>query len=44
MEDCLSSLMQVGVSCSANVPSERLQSMTLVISKLQAVKKLYTSK
>ncbi|KAI9116070.1 hypothetical protein K1719_013000 [Acacia pycnantha] len=43
MEDCLSSLMQVGVSCSSNVPSERLQSMTLVVNKLQVIKKLFIS-
>ncbi|XP_028770488.1 putative receptor-like protein kinase At3g47110 [Neltuma alba] len=44
IDDCLSSLMQVGVSCSAHVPSERLQSMTEVVNKLQAIKKLYISK
>ena len=34
IEECLSSLMHVGVSCSANVPLERLQSMTVVVHKL----------
>ena len=43
IEECLSSLMHLGVSCSANVPLERLQSMTVVVNKLQAIKKLYIS-
>lgn len=43
MEECLGSLMQVGVSCSANGPSERLQPMTKIVNTLQAIKNLYIS-
>ncbi|XP_054783416.1 putative receptor-like protein kinase At3g47110 [Prosopis cineraria] len=43
-EDCLSSLMQVGVSCSASLPSERPQTMTVVVNKLQAIKKVYIAR
>ncbi|KHN07494.1 Putative LRR receptor-like serine/threonine-protein kinase [Glycine soja] len=37
MEDCFVSLMQIGVYCSANPPSERM-AITVVINKLHATK------
>ncbi|TKY65864.1 LRR receptor serine/threonine-protein kinase [Spatholobus suberectus] len=37
MEDCFVSLMQIGVSCSANQPSERMP-ITVVVNKLHAIK------
>ncbi|KAL2318854.1 hypothetical protein Fmac_032730 [Flemingia macrophylla] len=38
VEDCFASLMQIGVSCSANLPSERMP-ITVVSNKLHAIKK-----
>ncbi|KAH1242034.1 hypothetical protein AAZX31_07G138800 [Glycine max] len=37
MEDCFVSLMEIGASCSANPPSERMP-ITVVINKLHAIK------
>ncbi|KAK7294680.1 hypothetical protein RJT34_17570 [Clitoria ternatea] len=40
MEDCFVSLMQIGVSCSTTIPSERMP-ITEVINKLHAIKNSY---
>ncbi|XP_061372394.1 putative receptor-like protein kinase At3g47110 [Gastrolobium bilobum] len=40
MEDCIVSLMQIGVSCSVTLPNERLP-MVAVVNKLHAIKNLY---
>ena len=41
MEDCLVSVMQIGVSCSAILPTERLP-MTMIVNKLHAIKNSYS--
>ncbi|KAL9315452.1 hypothetical protein ACSQ67_016453 [Phaseolus vulgaris] len=43
IEDCFVSLMQIGMSCSANPPSERMP-ITVVINKLHTIKNIYTDK
>lgn len=43
MEDCLASLIEIGVTCSQTVPTERLP-MTVVVNKLRAIKSLYMGK
>jgi len=43
IEDCFVSLMQIGISCSANAPSERM-SITVVINKLHTMNNVYTDK
>ncbi|XP_061372393.1 putative receptor-like protein kinase At3g47110 [Gastrolobium bilobum] len=40
MENCLVSVLQIGVSCSATSPSERVP-MTVVVNKLHAIKNSY---
>ena len=40
MLDCLVSVLQIGVSCSATSPSERLP-MTVVVNELHAIKNSY---
>ncbi|MED6139895.1 hypothetical protein PIB30_088237 [Stylosanthes scabra] len=40
MLDCLVLLLQIGVSCSANSPCERLP-MNVVVNKLHAIKNIY---
>lgn len=40
MENCLVSVLQIGVSCSATSPSERMP-MTVVVNKLHAIKDSY---
>jgi hypothetical protein len=37
MENCLVSVLQIGVSCSSNSPSERIP-MNMVVNKLHAIK------
>jgi len=37
MENCLVSVLQIGVSCSSTSPTERIP-MTLVVNKLHAIK------
>ncbi|KAJ1437404.1 Serine/threonine-protein kinase, active site [Sesbania bispinosa] len=39
-EDCIVSLMEIGVSCSATAPSERMP-ISVVVNKLHDIKKLF---
>ncbi|KAE9608034.1 putative non-specific serine/threonine protein kinase [Lupinus albus] len=43
MEDCIASVMQIGVSCSSTSPSERMH-ITGVVNKLQAIKNSFINK
>ncbi|BAT84136.1 hypothetical protein VIGAN_04141700 [Vigna angularis var. angularis] len=43
IEDCFVSLMQIGMSCSANAPDERMP-ITVVINKLHTIRNVYTDK
>ncbi|XP_038904391.1 probable LRR receptor-like serine/threonine-protein kinase At3g47570 [Benincasa hispida] len=40
MEECLVSIMRIGLACSSRVPSERT-SMNIVVNELQAIKNSY---
>lgn len=42
VEDCMTSIMSIGVSCSKKMPRDRL-SMTDVVSELEMIKKLLYS-
>lgn len=41
MEECLISMMKIGLSCSLRAPSERTSSMNDVVNELQAIKSTY---
>lgn len=40
MEECLDSIMRIGLSCSSTTPGERT-SMNVVVNKLQAIRNSY---
>jgi len=43
IENCFVSVMEIGMSCSANLPSERMP-ITVVINQLHVIKNVYTEK